>query len=94
MLYPKGSVEGVLRDSAELKRRVWKVLNEICPEVMLGEDRVYGDGLHELEPLDTSRAGQYADHGNCEAATGEGAAAGGEAELAVRPSGRMECEGN
>ena len=50
MLYPKGPIERALRDSAELKRQVWRILNEICPNVMLGEGRVYGGGLHKLEP--------------------------------------------
>ncbi len=50
MLYPKVSVERVLKDSPALKRKVWELLNEICPEAMLGEGRVYGGGLHKLEP--------------------------------------------
>ena len=33
-----------------LKRKVWKFLNEISPLTMLGEGRVYGGGLHKLEP--------------------------------------------
>ena len=50
MLYPKGPIDSALRGSPELKRRIWEVLNEICPKAMLGEGRVYGGGLHKLEP--------------------------------------------
>ena len=50
MLYPKGPVRRALRDRPELKRQVWEFLNEICPQAMLQEGRVYGGGLHKLEP--------------------------------------------
>ena len=50
MLYPKGPVEDALKNSPALKRKVWKLLNEICPLALLGEGRVYGGGLHKLEP--------------------------------------------
>lgn len=50
MLYPKELVARVLTEQPELKRRIWHVLNEICPNTMLGEGRVYGGGLHKLEP--------------------------------------------
>ena len=33
-----------------LIRRVWEVLNAITPSQLLGEGRVYGGGLHKLEP--------------------------------------------
>ena len=29
---------------------VWEHLNQFPPQVMLGESRVYGGGLHKLEP--------------------------------------------
>jgi hypothetical protein len=29
---------------------VWTLLNEIAPEQLLGEGRIYGGGLHKLEP--------------------------------------------
>ena len=50
MLYPREPFERALLDSPKLKRRVWKYLNQICPQAMLGEGRVYGGGLHKLEP--------------------------------------------
>ena len=50
MLYPREPFECAMLDSPELKRRVWEYLNRICPQAMLGEGRVYGGGLHKLEP--------------------------------------------
>jgi hypothetical protein len=50
MLYPKGFLAAEIERRPELKRRIWVLLNEIAPEVMLGEGRVYGGGLHKLEP--------------------------------------------
>jgi len=50
MLYPKPPIERALLDSTEQKRRVWELLNEIRPKTMIGEGRVYGGGLHKLEP--------------------------------------------
>ncbi len=50
MLYPREPFERALRGRPELKRRVWEYLNRICPKAMLGEGRVYGGGLHKLEP--------------------------------------------
>ena len=50
MLYPREPFERALLDSPELKRRMWEYLNQICPQAMLGEGRVYGGGLHKLEP--------------------------------------------
>jgi methylase of polypeptide subunit release factors len=50
MLYPKSLIERALNDSPELKRQIWVRLNEIRSEAMLREGRVYGGGLHKLEP--------------------------------------------
>ncbi|MDE0480195.1 MAG: SAM-dependent DNA methyltransferase [Gammaproteobacteria bacterium] len=50
MLYPQEPIARIMQDRPELKRRVWEYLNEICPRAMLGESRVYGGGLHKLEP--------------------------------------------
>ena len=50
MLYPKRSLDTAMRQDAALKQRIWKVLNDICPQAMLDEGRVYGGGLYKLEP--------------------------------------------
>ena len=50
MLYPKEPMASALGKNPQIKRQVWALLNEICPKAMLGEGRVYGGGLHKLEP--------------------------------------------
>lgn len=50
MLYPKPLIERAVHDDPELKHRIWAFLNEISPKAMLREGRVYGGGLHKLEP--------------------------------------------
>lgn len=55
MMYPKGSLEEALRESPQLKQRVWEFLKEIGPEEMLSEGRVYGGGLHKLEPKELGK---------------------------------------
>ena len=50
---PDAVSEGVARllaERPELKRRIWQLLDAISPSAMLAEGRVYGGGLHELEP--------------------------------------------
>ena len=50
MLYPKEPLAGVLEDNPALKRQLWAFLNAISPKTMLAGGRVYGGGLHKLEP--------------------------------------------
>jgi adenine-specific DNA-methyltransferase len=49
-LYPKGELAQAIEENPSLLRQVWETLNRICPESMLAEGRVYGGGLHKLEP--------------------------------------------
>lgn len=49
-LYPKGQLSERLKKNPALSRQVWEILNRISPETMLAEGRVYGGGLHKLEP--------------------------------------------
>ncbi len=50
MLYPREPLKRAILEKPDLKRHVWKYLNDICPQSMLDEGRVYGGGLHKLEP--------------------------------------------
>ena len=55
MLYPKGFLERAVAASVSLKRQIWDCLNDIGSEEMLSEGRVYGGGLHKLEPKELGR---------------------------------------
>ncbi|MBN1221317.1 MAG: Eco57I restriction-modification methylase domain-containing protein [Anaerolineae bacterium] len=50
MLYPKPVLEKELRDKPQLLKRVWQALNEIPPDTLMGEGRIYGGGLYKIEP--------------------------------------------
>lgn len=50
MLYPKPFLEQILKDRPELLRAIWNALNQISTATLTGEGRVYGGGLHKLEP--------------------------------------------
>lgn len=49
-MYPAPTLARAMERDSTLIRRVWEVLNQITPEELLGEGRVYGGGLHKLEP--------------------------------------------
>ena len=50
LMYPKPLLAQVLRTKPDLSREIWQALNRISPTIMLEEGRVYGGGLHKLEP--------------------------------------------
>jgi hypothetical protein len=50
LLYPKPDLAISLSDHPELYRKVWKALSSITAEILMEEGRVYGGGLHKLEP--------------------------------------------
>jgi len=50
LLYPKPVLARAIARDCTLLRRVWEVLNGLCPDSLLGEGRVYGGGLCKLEP--------------------------------------------
>jgi hypothetical protein len=50
LLYPKASLAERLVGRPEAMRDVWEALNSITPQSMVSEGRVYGGGLHKLEP--------------------------------------------
>lgn len=49
-MYPVGRLADAVQADGSIMEKVWQVLNRITPEQLLGEGRVYGGGLHKLEP--------------------------------------------
>lgn len=49
-LYPQPLLHVQLRQSPDAMRRLWQALNAISSEALLGNGRVYGGGMHKLEP--------------------------------------------
>jgi len=52
LMYPKGVLNAALDAQPELGKMVLQMLNAIPCDDMTGEGRVYGGGLHKLEPLE------------------------------------------
>lgn len=50
LLYPRPELERALAQRPQLAREIWEKLNAIDSKTMIGEGRVYGGGLHKLEP--------------------------------------------
>ena len=55
LLYPKEKVLAAIANSPERKRRIWELLKNIRRDELLNESRVYGGGLHKLEPKELGR---------------------------------------
>lgn len=49
-LYPQPLLASRLREQPGALRKLWEALNAISKETMLGNGRVYGGGMHKLEP--------------------------------------------
>jgi hypothetical protein len=49
-LYPQPLIASRLREQPGALRRLWEALNAIGRETLLGNGRVYGGGMHKLEP--------------------------------------------
>ncbi len=50
MLYPRGPLLRALQENPDLQSRVFEALKRITPNQMISEGRVYGGGLHKVEP--------------------------------------------
>jgi adenine-specific DNA-methyltransferase len=50
LLYPKSWLARAISNDPSLLHRIWQALNDLQPSAILGEGRVYGGGLHKLEP--------------------------------------------
>lgn len=50
MMYPKGILAESIAKNNKVLRLVWEFLNSIDPDELVGHGRIYGGGLHKLEP--------------------------------------------
>ena len=55
MLYPKGQLRDALAKNPGLQGRVFEALQSITPAQFLSEGRVYGGGLHKVEPKELAQ---------------------------------------
>ena len=55
LLYPLPGLQAALERDGTLLRRIWEHLNTVDVAMLLRESRVYGGGLHKLEPGELSQ---------------------------------------
>ena len=55
MLYPTGPLRATLKAHPELHAHVFEALQSITPAQLLSEGRVYGGGLHKVEPKELAQ---------------------------------------
>ena len=56
MLYPRTVLDRMMKDNPELLRAAWSALGEIPWESLRSVGRVYGGGLHKMEPKELAEA--------------------------------------
>jgi hypothetical protein len=52
MLYPNPTLQKALDSDPSLHRKIWTALKQITKETLVKHGRVYGGGLHKLEPME------------------------------------------
>ena len=50
MLYPREPLASLLKRKPSLLKRLWRTLSAVTEEMLVGKGRVYGGGLHKIEP--------------------------------------------
>ena len=55
MLYPKPHIANLISEDEKLLKLVWGALNAISSESLIAEGRVYGGGLHKIEPNEMAK---------------------------------------
>jgi adenine-specific DNA-methyltransferase len=55
MLYPKPHIARIMGEDSKLLKLVWNGLNAISSESLITEGRVYGGGLHKIEPKEMAK---------------------------------------
>ncbi len=54
LLYPTHALERFIRKDPRIVRKLWEGLKSLPPSSLLDEGRVYGGGMHKLEPKELS----------------------------------------
>lgn len=54
ILYPNSDLDNLIKQNPEFVEKLYKALNNISEKSMIEEGRVYGGGLHKLEPKELS----------------------------------------
>ena len=49
-LYPKPQLKAHIEKHPEIAHQIWERLNKISAASLVGEGRIYGGGLHKMEP--------------------------------------------
>lgn len=55
LLYPRPALQAAIDADPGLLERLWQQLRALSPETLTGRGRVYGGGLHKLEPAELAR---------------------------------------
>ncbi len=55
MLYPKSRLQEMLNNHPELTAKVFEALQSVTPGQFISEGRVYGGGLHKVEPKELAQ---------------------------------------
>ncbi len=55
MLYPKPNLQILLRENLQMINKIGKTLNAIPVDILISEGRVYGGGMHKMEPKELGR---------------------------------------
>ncbi|MCL4512153.1 MAG: class I SAM-dependent methyltransferase [Bacteroidetes bacterium] len=56
LLYPKPSLGWYIKESPDSLKKIWEALGRISAGSLVAEGRVYGGGLHKLEPKELANA--------------------------------------
>jgi hypothetical protein len=54
-MYPTPLLQQFLEADPQVMKRMWMALNALPAEQLLGEGRLYGGGLHKLEPKELAK---------------------------------------
>ena len=56
LMYPKPALDLQLKNNPDLLRLIWQEIRQISPIDLISEGRIYGGGLHKIEPNELANA--------------------------------------